>query len=110
MTLYNLIKKNGFSCNPKTPTSVTLAGNEITIKYNRGALMVYTRSGAKRLTIRGVVVELPNLLWDAFLEECNDIADGCEEEGYPRYGSNYDLRRESLYREYAEMYPDVFTM
>ena len=27
-----------------------------------------------------------------YLEECEDIAKQCEEEGYPSHGSNYDLR------------------
>jgi hypothetical protein len=28
----------------------------------------------------------------AYLEECRDIAEQCEAEGYPAHGSNYDLR------------------
>ena len=35
-------------------------------------------------------------LKNAFLRECDRIAEDCEAEGYPSRGSNYDLRVEQL--------------
>ncbi len=37
-----------------------------------------------------------------FAEECEQIALDCAEEGYPAYGANYELRRESARRYYDE--------
>lgn len=46
--------------------------------------------------------------WDEvityFRAECEDIARGCEEEGYPAHGVIYDLRCESLYRDLYEAF------
>ena len=36
------------------------------------------------------------------LEECENIAEQCEEEGYPSHGCNYDLRCESIREWYNE--------
>lgn len=41
-------------------------------------------------------------LWREYDEECECIADLCESEGYPRYGSNYELRCDNLREEYEE--------
>lgn len=41
-------------------------------------------------------------LEEAFIEECNEIALECEEEGLPSHGSTYDLRVESLREWYDE--------
>lgn len=39
-------------------------------------------------------------LENEYSEECKAIAEGCEEEGYPAHGENYDLRCESAYNSY----------
>lgn len=39
-------------------------------------------------------------LLDEFEACCEDIARGCEEEGYPSHGSNYELRCASEWRDY----------
>lgn len=39
-------------------------------------------------------------LYSLYREECEDIALGCEEEGYPAYGSNYNLRCEYTWDSY----------
>ena len=38
---------------------------------------------------------------NAYLEECEEIAEECREEGYPSYGSNYELRC-SVARKYYD--------
>lgn len=43
-------------------------------------------------------------LWEEFERECEEIADECAAEGFPSYGSNYELRVESL----KEAYPELF--
>lgn len=43
-----------------------------------------------------------------FKEDCEDIAEQCEKEGYPSHGSNYDLRVDNLIKQYQEEYPDWF--
>lgn len=45
-------------------------------------------------------------LWREYDAECEDIADICEAEGYPRYGSNYDLRCENT-RKFYEMQEQI---
>lgn len=37
-----------------------------------------------------------------YVQECEEIAEQCEEEGYPSHGSNYDLRCENARRYYDE--------
>lgn len=39
-------------------------------------------------------------LFTQFKEECKEIAEQCEEEGYPNHGSNYDLRCENVWDDY----------
>ena len=34
----------------------------------------------------------------AYTAECDEIAQQCQEEGYPSHGSNYSLRAEQAYR------------
>ena len=41
-----------------------------------------------------------DLLYAEYKEECEDIAEGCIEEGYPSNGSNYELRSSSLWDDY----------
>lgn len=41
-----------------------------------------------------------------FKAECEDIAALCEEEGYPAYGANYDLRVQNLME--TEYYAPLF--
>lgn len=43
-------------------------------------------------------------LWEEFWEACKEIADECVAEGFPSYGSNYELRVERL----KETYPELF--
>ena len=38
----------------------------------------------------------------AYLEECAEIEEDCEKEGYPSNGSNYDLRCEVARKYYDE--------
>lgn len=42
-------------------------------------------------------------LWREYAEECEVIADMCEAEGYPRYGSNYELRCSNARAYYTEV-------
>lgn len=48
-----------------------------------------------------------SLYWEEYKAMCGDIAHGCVEEGYPAYGSNYELRRDRAYQWFVEWY-DVF--
>ena len=41
-----------------------------------------------------------NNLFVQFKEECKEIAEQCEEEGYPNHGVNYDLRCENVWDNY----------
>ncbi len=45
-------------------------------------------------------------LYQQYNAECEDIADQCELEGYPRNGSNYDLRVSELQKYYPEFFGD----
>lgn len=45
-------------------------------------------------------------LYKQYLEECDEIAEQCEEEGYPSHGSNYDLRIENLQKSYPELFAE----
>jgi hypothetical protein len=44
-----------------------------------------------------------------FNEECERIAEECEAEGYPPYGSNWELRVDNLMQSdyYAELFEEV---
>lgn len=44
-------------------------------------------------------------LYDEFDEACEDIAVDCEKEGYPSYGTNWELRCNNLWEWYYK--PDV---
>lgn len=50
----------------------------------------------RNMTAAGVYSQedIEKICWleEQYLEECADIAEECEEEGYPSYGTNYDLR------------------
>ena len=39
-------------------------------------------------------------LYKQYLEECEEIAEQCREEGYPSHGSNYELRVAEAYKFY----------
>lgn len=41
-------------------------------------------------------------LEEQFAAECNEIAAQCEAEGYPSYGSNYEVRRANARQYYDE--------
>lgn len=43
----------------------------------------------------------------AYQEECEEIAEQCEAEGYPSNGSNYELRCESARAYYDEQIADI---
>ena len=43
-----------------------------------------------------------------FEDDCEEIAEQCEQEGYPSHGSNYELRVDNLLKEYQDEYPDWF--
>lgn len=47
-----------------------------------------------------------NKLYKAFEDECDEIAQQCEAEGYPANGTNYELRVEALMEEYP--YKELF--
>lgn len=47
-------------------------------------------------------------IYDEFDAEVAAISDECVAEGYPSHGSNFELRYEQLYRDYQQMYPEVF--
>ena len=43
----------------------------------------------------------------AYQEECQEIAEQCEAEGYPSNGSNYELRCENARAYYDEQIADI---
>ena len=43
----------------------------------------------------------------AYLEECEDIAEQCEAEGYPANGSDYDLRCAEARKYYNEQLEEI---
>ncbi len=50
-------------------------------------------------------------LMNQFRAECEEIAVECQEEGYPSYGSNYELRCESLWQSfYKDDYDDLVAL
>lgn len=42
-----------------------------------------------------------------YREECQEIAEQCEAEGYPSNGSNYELRCENARKYYDEQIADI---
>ena len=47
--------------------------------------------------------EQKNELYSQYLVECEEIAQECEDEGYPSRGSNYEIRCKALWdRFYAD--------
>lgn len=47
--------------------------------------------------------EQKNELYNQYLAECEEIAQECEDEGYPSRGSNYEIRCKALWdRFYAD--------
>ena len=47
--------------------------------------------------------EQKNELYGQYLAECEEIAQECEDEGYPSRGSNYEIRCKALWdRFYAD--------
>lgn len=42
-----------------------------------------------------------------YREECEEIAEECENEGYPSNGSNYELRCENARKYYDEQIADI---
>ena len=47
--------------------------------------------------------EQKNELYNQYLAECEEIAQECEDEGYPSRGSNYEVRCKALWdRFYAD--------
>lgn len=47
-------------------------------------------------------------LYNQFLAECEEIADQCEEEGYPSHGSNYDLRCDDAWNWYKPAIDELY--
>ena len=43
-------------------------------------------------------------MYNQFLQDCEDIAEQCREEGYPDHGSNYELRVDQLKLDYPELF------
>lgn len=43
----------------------------------------------------------------AYQDECQEIAEQCEAEGYPSNGSNYELRCENARKYYKEQIADI---
>ena len=43
-------------------------------------------------------------LYENYSKDCDEISAQCVEEGYPAYGSNYELRIENLKRDYPELF------
>ena len=43
----------------------------------------------------------------AYLEECEEIAEQCEAEGYPANGNNYDIRCEEARKYYDEQLEEI---
>lgn len=42
-----------------------------------------------------------------YREECQEIAEQCEAEGYPANGSNYELRCSEVRKYYDEQFADI---
>ena len=47
-------------------------------------------------------------LYEIYSKDCDEIAAQCAEEGYPAYGSNYELRIENLKRDYPELFEEGY--
>ena len=47
-------------------------------------------------------------LYENYSKDCDEIAAQCAEEGYPAYGSNYELRIENLKRDYPELFEEGY--
>lgn len=49
--------------------------------------------------------DLEKICWleEQYIKECEEIAEECEAEGYPSYGTNYDLRCSDARRYYDEL-------
>lgn len=47
-------------------------------------------------------------LYESYNKACDEIAVQCTEEGYPAYGSNYELRVENLKRDYPELFKEEY--
>ncbi len=43
-------------------------------------------------------------VYSQYKQECEDIAEQCEAEGYPGNGENYELRVENLRKYYPELF------
>lgn len=63
-------------------------------------------SNSKRLEILYRIKVLEN----QYKEECREIADQCEAEGYPAHGSNYGLRCEAARELYDEQIDALYDM
>lgn len=51
--------------------------------------------------------EVLNLIVNEYKAECEEIAELCEEEGYPSNGSNYELRIAGLWEDYCQAFPEL---
>ena len=45
-------------------------------------------------------------LYENYSKSCDEIAGQCIEEGYPAYGSNYELRVANLKEDYPELFEE----
>lgn len=53
--------------------------------------------------------DIEKICWleEQYLEECADIAEECEAEGYPSFGGNYDLRCAESRKYYDELIEEI---
>lgn len=112
MRLADYFRKHGVHCNALDETRVAFDA-DVCAEWESGHVVVctpYAATVCTRLIDSLVLVTdlVAQRLWDEFSTECEEIAEECEAEGYPAHGSNYDLRCDRLYEDYATAYPDVF--
>lgn len=117
MTLYELFSKHNMSCSEINPLTVSFCG-VLTVEYDRNpwfptrALTLSTRDHVESITLGEALRLIPQVvsdeLYSRYREECTEISRECEAEGYPSHGSNYELRAEALYQDYADAFPEYF--
>lgn len=47
-------------------------------------------------------------VYNQYKKECEEIAEQCEAEGYPAYGSNYELRVDNIEQYYPELFEEYY--
>jgi hypothetical protein len=84
----------------RLPKSWRVGGKDKSKKTKTVRVFIY--GGRREMTREEVLAK-------EFNEECERIAEECEAEGYPPYGSNWELRVDNLMQSdyYAELFEEV---